>query len=375
MTKNIFFLFFFLFSSNLLFSQIDTVEQKKNFIMKMFDAKDAAVILAPVISRSPDTRLNFSLDFLRYFKSNKNDTNSVRTSHISAFVDYSLNNQFKIGGNWLIFFNEDKLQSRGSIYFSDFPDVFYGVGNRSNKEDIESYSYSKVKMNGNILKELGAKSFYLGGALRYHNYFNKDIDRAPLLNELNNLSPIQNEMMGVGVEFNIDKRDNFFYSKKGYFFSFSSMYHIPIFENFREFTQTNIKFNKYFNIKNSQVIAFQFQSDFNFGEDIPFFELHAAGGSRILRSYATNRYRDRNFIGTQVEYRFPLIWRLRGAVFTGVGEVFNQPNQVRMDYLKYSYGGGVRFVINKANMLQVRLDYGRGLGNSNVIYLGFGEAF
>ena len=368
--------FFFVFSYTVN-AQNDTALTKKNFLQKALEAKDEAFLIAPIVSRTPDTRLNFSIDAIKYFKSNKKDTASTRSSHISLVADYSMNRQFKIGNSWMIYFKEDKYQSYGKVYFSNFPDVFYGVGNRTNVNDMEGFVYNKLIMFTNLLRELGNNDFYFGGSFRYNNYFDTNTENSPILSEVNTLESIENQMLGVGVQFSIDKRNSYFYNYDGLYFNVTHHYHVPMFD-FIEFQNTNITFKKFFKLNKTgkdQIFAFHLQSDLNFGETIPFFELESLGGSKILRSYAANRYRDRNFVGSQIEYRFPLFWRFRGAIFTGIGEVFNRTNEVRLDYLKYSYGGGLRFVINEANMLQLRLDYGRGLGNSNAFYLGFGEAF
>jgi hypothetical protein len=94
----------------------------------------------------------------------------------------------------------------------------------------------------------------------------------------------------------------------------------------------------------------------------------------MLRGYAANRFRDQNFAGMQAEYRAHLFWRIGVVGFAGVGDVFKSTEDLQWETLKYSYGGGLRFMVNKKEKLNVRLDYGFGRDNSS-FYLILTEAF
>lgn len=87
-----------------------------------------------------------------------------------------------------------------------------------------------------------------------------------------------------------------------------------------------------------------------------------------------NRFRDKNFIGTQIEYRRHLFWKLGMVGFIGIGDVFDKTNELAWDKAKYSYGMGLRIMLNKQERMNFRLDYGRGR-DSNGVYLTVTEAF
>ena len=372
-----FFLILYSFIFPILSIAQEEVKEKpkyKNIFDKILNSKEDAFFFTPAISRSPDTRLNFSLESMYYFNSNKKDTTSTRVSHLSGFTDYSLNKQFKIGTSWMIFVNNDDYLTNGSIYFSAYPDVFYGLGNKTDSDNKESYAHNKLRIKANLLKLL-KKNYYLGANIKFNRYFYSEIENAPIIQEINNVSNIENQMLGFGLDFILDERDNSFYSKKGKYLNISNTYFAPFSNEFIGFNQVNAIYNKYFDLKKNQVFAFQIKTDWNIGSEIPFFEMNTVGGGKMLRSYAANRYKYNNFAGVQAEYRFPIYKRIRGAVFSGFGEVFETTNEIQLNYLKYSYGGGLRFIINKSSMLQVRVDYGRGFDNNNAIYLGIGEAF
>lgn len=75
-----------------------------------------------------------------------------------------------------------------------------------------------------------------------------------------------------------------------------------------------------------------------------------------------------------MEYRFPLFWRLGMVGFAGVGDVFNQLNDVRASTLKYSVGSGLRFAVNPAERLNIRIDYALGK-DGGYFYFSVAESF
>ncbi|EJF10127.1 Outer membrane protein/protective antigen OMA87-like protein [Pontibacter sp. BAB1700] len=108
--------------------------------------------------------------------------------------------------------------------------------------------------------------------------------------------------------------------------------------------------------------------------DVPVQRLATAGGDKLLRGYARNRFHDDHFVGSQVEYRFPLFWRLGAAAFAGIGDVFDKPEDISLSTIKYSIGTGLRYAIRPEQKLNSRLDIGYGREGFNV-YLMIGEAF
>ncbi|MBC7864418.1 MAG: BamA/TamA family outer membrane protein, partial [Bacteroidia bacterium] len=156
-----------------------------------------------------------------------------------------------------------------------------------------------------------------------------------------------------------DNRDNIINAYKGKLIELSSyFYHHYIGASFN-FVNLNAIHQQYWQVRKKHIIAIQSKLRFSFG-DAPFLDMSTLGNDDILRGYAKNRFRDRHFWGTQVEYRFPLFWRFGGVAFAGAGDVFKDRKDFGLSSVKYSVGGGIRFVINPAERLNLRLDYGYG---------------
>jgi outer membrane translocation and assembly module TamA len=77
---------------------------------------------------------------------------------------------------------------------------------------------------------------------------------------------------------------------------------------------------------------------------------------------------------SQVEYRFPLFWRLGMTAFAGAGDVFNNFQDLSLSRLKYSAGLGLRLLVNPKERVNIRLDYARGR-EGGYFYFSVSEAF
>jgi outer membrane protein assembly factor BamA len=132
-------------------------------------------------------------------------------------------------------------------------------------------------------------------------------------------------------------------------------------------------YQKYWQIKPKHIIALQARGRYGFGE-VPFLDLSTLGNDDLLRGYPKNRFRDINFIGSQLEYRFPLFWRLGMVAFVGAGDVYRNTSDLSFQNIKYSLGTGIRFAVNPAERLNLRLDYGLGK-DGGFFYFIVGESF
>jgi hypothetical protein len=79
------------------------------------------------------------------------------------------------------------------------------------------------------------------------------------------------------------------------------------------------------------------------GQVTPFFMLPYLGGSSTLRGYDSLRFRDRNSLLLQGEWRIMASRFLDSAVFYDAGKVTARPSDLDFDGLKHDYGFGLRF--------------------------------
>ena len=77
----------------------------------------------------------------------------------------------------------------------------------------------------------------------------------------------------------------------------------------------------------------------------------------------------------QTEYRFPIYKRLQGVTFVSSGSVSDQYLDLFSNHYKWSYGAGLRFVLNKKDRIRLRLDYGLTTNEGGAFYITVNEAF
>jgi outer membrane protein assembly factor BamA len=87
---------------------------------------------------------------------------------------------------------------------------------------------------------------------------------------------------------------------------------------------------------------------------VPFFQQPTLGGSEDLRGFREFRFRDRNMMVMNAEYRWEAFSGLDVALFGDTGKVFHSSKQFNLRDLETSYGFGFRF--NTAKSVFWRVD-------------------
>ena len=94
------------------------------------------------------------------------------------------------------------------------------------------------------------------------------------------------------------------------------------------------------------------------GEQIPFFMLPSLGGGSSLRGYSSWRFRDRNSMELQAEWRVIVNRFVDMAAFYDTGKVTAHTRDLDFDGLRHDYGLGFRFHGPLATPLRIDLAKG-----------------
>jgi outer membrane translocation and assembly module TamA len=237
---------------------------------------------------------------------------------------------------------------------------------------MERYSYDLFSLKGLFLRNLG-NNWFAGIDFHLNRDFNfvRDPDGILQLEQPNGFDGGRSVALGlVGVH---DGRDNVVNAYRGHYFEASAYFYRSQWGSQFSFQNINLIHQTYKHLGGKRVLAWQGVFRHTSGE-VPFLSMPVAGGLDILRGYPANRFRDQNMLAGQTEFRFGIWKRFGGVVFSGVGDVFANTNDLRIDALKYSLGGGIRFAMNPSERLNIRLDYGIGR-NANAFYLIVAEDF
>lgn len=341
----------------------DTVATEKN-----------GFLMIPLLYYTPDTRWAAGAAGVYYFKiPPKYDHEKLtRVSYVQFLADYTQNKQSDVWAIWNVFTRNENFLLKGELRLRDFPDRFYGIGNNTSLAQEERYAYKLLSMKNLVMKQV-RPSFFVG--LDYHFEYEYGFEYTPggLLEQ----GTIKGYRGGIGSAVGfvglLDTRDNAINPYKGRLAELSTFLFNPAFGSTFSFFNINTTYQQYWQVRPKQVLAWQSRLRLCFG-DVPFLDLSTLGGEEILRGYPKNRFRDHHFIGTQIEYRYPVFWRIGMVSFVGVGEVFNATQDINLTALKYSVGSGLRFVVNPAERLNIRFDYAYGR-EGGYYYFSVAEAF
>lgn len=104
-------------------------------------------------------------------------------------------------------------------------------------------------------------------------------------------------------------------------------------------------------------------------DTVPYFLLPSLGSGSTLRGYHSWRFRDRNSMLMQGEWRWiPSHLLLDAAIFFDAGKVTERRQDLNFDHLHHDWGFGVRFHGPMATPL--RLEYARGSEGYNIVISG-----
>jgi len=178
---------------------------------------------------------------------------------------------------------------------------------------------------------------------------------------------------GAGVVFTRDTRDNLFAPMTGVFDSLRLVHFEPMNSRDRPYNEVQLEARRYVDLGGARAFVFRLFCQGQDG-DVPFRELASLGGPDRMRGYYEGRYRDKVSVIGEAEYRFPIWGRFRGAGFGSAGNVASTITQIAATPAKYSVGGGIRFVMDEAERIGIRVDYGK-TPESEGLYVQLNEAF
>ncbi|WP_371369897.1 outer membrane protein assembly factor [Sporomusa rhizae] len=152
-----------------------------------------------------------------------------------------------------------------------------------------------------------------------------------------------------------DSRDNVFAPTEGARYSLSAEFAGKALGGDFNFNKYTAEGRKYFKVGSDHVIATRLTVGYAEGNisDTNRFEV---GGSDTLRGYEDDQFKGDKMIAGSVEYRFPVVNKIQGVVFTDVGNAWKSKGYTLND-LKSSVGVGIRM---STPLGPVRIDYAKG---------------
>lgn len=327
--------------------------------------KKVSVLPVPAIGYSPETRTYIGAVSL--FTFNFADDTLTRTSNAKVEFNYTWNRQIIAETGWNYFSPEENWFTRGLLHFSKYPDLYYGIGFNTPEKNEVSFQSNRLIIENDVFRNLG-NNWFLGAGVNFTSYAKiRYLDEGSLYPELTDSRSI-----GAGIFLLKDTRDNILSPEEGSFLELGSSF------NFSQssYSVTTFDLRKYFGFGNpgNPVLAGRLYHSSVWGEP-PFYGFPEMGGDKLARGYFKGRFRDKNLSSLQLEIRSRIYRRLGLAAFGGISIIYGELNRVANESFKPNAGIGLRFLVDRKENTNLRIDYAAGIDGQSGLYIGFGEAF
>jgi outer membrane protein assembly factor BamA len=323
-------------------------------------------VFLPGMTYTPETGLNMAGAAMRYFPG------GARTSRLLLTVEASTSARGTVSFDPDVWFADGKYHLGGSAWANYLDYTYFGIGNDTRMADGEDFTAVRMTVRPELVRRV-AEDLYAGALyeLRYENV--SEVEEGGMLDTGAATGGGGGLVSGLGLLVRWDSRDHSFAPRSGGVVTVSPRaYHSMLGSDF-DFTRLLVDASWFVGLGGEHVLAAQGQIDLRGGEP-PFSYMAQAGSRSLLRGMLEGRFRDRHFIGAQLEYRYPLWWRFGGVAFAGLGRVAPAIRDFDLTGLKYSVGGGLRFAIKPQERINVRLDFARS-NDDSAYYFSLLEAF
>ena len=334
-------------------------------------AAQTSILPLPILYYTPETGIAGGAALLGLRRAAESDS-TARPSSLMLDVIYTQKNQIIAEIFPEIFLDKGNYHIIGSIQFSRYPLKFYGIGNTTPDALEEPYTSRTLRLSIDALRRI-AGDFSGGISLFFETRTLSELRSDGSLERGTIAGSLGGRTVGAGVVFQWDMRDNIFSPTAGRYYTVSLRKSSPRIGSDFDFTYFTLDFREYFKVAESSVFAMQAMATMT-GGNVPFYLLAQLGGSNMMRGYYEGRYRDKELLAVQLEYRMPIFWRFGGAVFASVGDVAPALGQLSSHDAKTSYGLGLRYLFDATEKVNIRIDVGFGR-NTSGLYFTANEAF
>jgi hypothetical protein len=319
---------------------------------------------------SPETHVGLGLLFAQFFRLGAAPKSS-RASSIALLALMTSRQQSIFELIPEVYWDRENYALVGKAEYQRYPDSFWGIGPRTPDQDEERYERRRARWRGGPRRRL--LGFLFAGLVVDAMWFRGNYANGSIFAEQDIPGKAGGVTVGAGPTLAFDTRDNTVATRRGTLLSGAFAWFARPLGSDYEFEKTLLEARHFVPLGGQHVLGFRFAGEFQRGE-VPYYHLAYFGGDELLRGYFLGRYRDKNLVALESEYRFPLIWKFGGTMFLGAAEVDGRLAGLDLDPVRWAGGGGLRFSLNDQEHLNLRLDAGAGPHTVGV-YFTAREAF
>ena len=263
-----------------------------------------------------------------------------------------------------------------------FPDDTYGLGTFTTNADDVPIVYYYLRTYLTLFRTI-TPDFYagIGYSLDYHYNISETGGAPDVISDFRKYGEL-NASSSSGINYSLlyDSRRNPINPLNGAYASIIYRDNYRFLGSDDNWRELEIDLRKYFRVSpnSNNILAVWALAAFTNGH-VPYLDLPATGYDMYDnsgRGYKINRFRGRNMLYAEAEYRFGITSNgLLGAVVFANAESFSEFRSNRFEKIAPAAGPGIRIKMNKHSNTNVSIDYAIGTGGSHGIFATIGEVF
>jgi len=316
---------------------------------------------------------------LAFYTSNSHKEN---LSEIGAEVFYDTKTQKVFRSRSEIWADKNNYKLVTDLRWERYPEDMYGLGTKTTTATLNKIDYLYIRTYATLYKKIIPDLYGGAGYNLDHHYNITETGSAD-----NSISDFQkygyapsSTSSGINLDVLYDSRRNPINPLGGGYAA------IIYRDNFKALGSDNnwrsIQFDlrKYIRLSatSNNILAFWGMAQFTNGQ-APYLDLPGTGTdmySNAGRGYARNRFKGKNELYFESEYRFGVTGNgLIGAVVFANAESFSELQANTFQKIAPAVGSGLRIKINKHSDTNICIDYGVGTNGSHGFFVSLGEAF
>jgi hypothetical protein len=322
---------------------------------------DLGITPFPIVYYTPETSLAIGGGVVFTLR-DEGDAMDTRPDNMQVITAYTLNNQFFLMLSPEKYFNNQHGRLYMNVSYLNWPTSFFGIGNDSDidpgeiEDQEETYTDESLMIQPWIMHTVIA-DLSLGLTLDWKNTHVQDVEDGGIIDQEDLVGAEGGVSAGLGPVITWDTRDNLFAPSEGSWHKAWAWFYGEWMGSDYTYDYYGLDLRHYLPVSKGSVLALQGFLALTSGE-VPFYEYPTP----LMRGLYENVFVDKNAVAVRAEYRFPIkIFggeRWGGALFGAVGDAFPDTTSTEDFDLKVAGGAGLRFALNKAEKINLRLDIG-----------------
>jgi len=335
------------------------------------------LLILPFVSYSPQTKLMFGAAGGYQFKAPGTAGDTItRPSYLVASGAYTTKSQWTsfVALSWFTPGSRWWLYGEGAVGY--FPVFYYGIGPRTEAGDTNLMQNRFIRLKAKAERRI-YHDLYAGLYYRLVSLFDLDWQFPA---RIGTALPggAGGVSSGVGMALHLDSRNSIATPTRGRFLAIEALRNLRFLGSDFDYSHLIIDARGYLPVRRGRdVVALNLYGQFN-GPEVPVQVMSLLSDyttAFIMRGIYAGRFRDRHSLVAQADYRGHLKGRFGYVVFGAAGNVFGSPGNRLGDEMKFTYGAGLRFNVNPADPLNIRVDYTLSSFGESGLSLGATEAF